>query len=189
MLKSEECLEKEKEKDRVSHYLHIISEPKLVERVQHELLVVYENQLLEMEHSGCRALLTNAKADDLSRMFKLYHDIPQGLEPIANIFKQHVTCESTTLVQQAEDAATTRQATTTTGVQEQVLITKILELHAKYMAYVTDYFKNHSLFHKALKGAFEILCNKSIKLLLAIQLQKYWQHSVIISSGRVKTRK
>ena len=125
MLQSEECLKKERE--RVAHYLHSSSEPKLVEvsyftlcviifihvltramilhlylwrlsfsnsvfsgkhvlfiligicltslfifcmqKVQHELLVVYANQLLEKEHSGCRALLRDDKVEQLSLCF------------------------------------------------------------------------------------------------------------------------
>ncbi|GLU07427.1 hypothetical protein SLE2022_243870 [Rubroshorea leprosula] len=159
MLKSEECMRKERE--RVSHYLHSSSEPKLVEKVQHELLVVFANQLLEKEISGCRALLRDDKVDDLSRMYRLYHKIPKGLELIANTFKQHVTNEGTVLIQQAEDAAS-NQATTSSGAPEQVLIRKIIELHDKYMAYVTDCFSNNTLFHKALKEAFEVFCNKTV---------------------------
>ncbi|TYI02261.1 hypothetical protein ES332_A11G256900v1 [Gossypium tomentosum] len=102
MLKSEECLRKERE--RVSHYLHSSSETNLLEKVQHELLVTYANRLLEKEHSGCRALLRDDKVEDLSRTYRLYCKIPRGLELVANVFKQHVTAEGTALVQQAEDA-------------------------------------------------------------------------------------
>ncbi|XP_022770975.1 cullin-1-like isoform X1 [Durio zibethinus] len=159
MLKSEECLKKER--DRVSHYLHSSSEKKLSEKVQHELLVAYANRLLEKEYSGCRALLRDDKVEDLSRMYRLYCKIPRGLDPVANMFKQHVTAEGKALVQQAEDAAS-NQASNAPGVQEQVLIRKIIELHDKYMAYVTDCFQNHTLFHKALKEAFEVFCNKTV---------------------------
>ncbi|KAK8366951.1 hypothetical protein V6Z12_A02G152700 [Gossypium hirsutum] len=37
-------------------------------------------------------------------MYRLYCKIPRGLEPVANVFKQHVTDEGTALVQQEEDA-------------------------------------------------------------------------------------
>ncbi|XVE73270.1 hypothetical protein DITRI_Ditri11bG0103800 [Diplodiscus trichospermus] len=158
MLKAK-CLKKER--DRVSHYLHSSSETKLSEKVQHELLVAYANRLLEKEHSGCRALLRDDKVEDLSRMYRLYCKIPRGLDPVANIFKQHITAEGTALVQQAEDA-TSNQASNAPGMQEQVLIRKIIELHDKYMAYVTDCFQNHTLFHKALKEAFEVFCNKTV---------------------------
>ncbi|KAL4385870.1 hypothetical protein GQ457_09G008190 [Hibiscus cannabinus] len=153
MLKCEECLKKER--DRVSHYMRSSSEVKLIEKVQHELLVTYIDRLLEKEHSGCRALLRYDKVDDLSRMYRLYCKIPRGLDPVADIFKQHVTAEGTALVQ-AIGAASNAP-----GVQEHVLLRKIIELHHKYMAYVTDCFQNHNLFCNALKDAFKVFCNNT----------------------------
>ncbi|XP_020890311.1 putative cullin-like protein 2 [Arabidopsis lyrata subsp. lyrata] len=145
MLKSEECLKRERE--RVTHYLHSSTEPKLVEKVQNELLVVVAKQLLENESSGCCALLRDKKMDDLSRMYMLYCPIPQSLEHVADLFKQHITTEGYTLMKQADDAA-----------NKQLLI----ELHDKFMVFVTECFENHSLFNKALKEAFEILSNKTV---------------------------
>ncbi|CAL9074844.1 unnamed protein product [Musa acuminata var. zebrina] len=285
MLKAEECLKREK--DRVAHYLHSSSEQKLLEKVQHELLFAYASQLLEKEHSGCHALLRDDKVDDLSRMYRLFCRIPRGLDPVSQIFKQHVTSEGTALVKQAEDAASNKKVvfhrlfhclslyvviilflshgknnklatqsllfkfmnsdhqlalskSTKTmvmrveptilvlyssiimyylhyilfvvlganehllqfvlqnslfspdvsyiglwpsslaylelicyvcffaekrdvvGLQEQVFVRKVIELHDKYLAYVNDCFQNHSLFHKALKEAFEVFCNKGV---------------------------
>ncbi|KAG5567693.1 hypothetical protein RHGRI_003033 [Rhododendron griersonianum] len=148
----------------------------MLKKVQNELLVVYSTQLLEKEHSGCRVLLRDDKVEDLSRMYRLFHKIPKGLEPIANIFKQHITAEGTALVQQAEDVAGNKvsirysemltsiapQAESAVGSLEQVFVRKVIELHDKYMAYVNDCFANHSLFHKALKEAFEVFCNKNV---------------------------
>ncbi|XP_042446007.1 cullin-1-like [Zingiber officinale] len=162
MLKAEECLKREK--DRVAHYLHSSSEQKLLEKVQHELLFVYASQLLEKEHSGCHALLRDDKVNDLSRMYRLFCRIQRGLDPVSQIFKQHVTIEGTALVKQAEDAASNRKAEKrdVVGLQEQVFVRKVIELHDKYLAYVNDCFQNHSLFHKALKEAFEVFCNKGV---------------------------
>ncbi|KAG5628243.1 hypothetical protein H5410_013461 [Solanum commersonii] len=159
---AEECLKREK--DRVSHYLHSSSETKLLEKVQHELLSVYATQLLEKEHSGCHALLRDDKVEDLSRMYRLFSKIPRGLDPVANIFKQHVTAEGTALVKQAEDAASNKKAEKrdVVGLQEQVFVRKVIELHDKYLAYVNNCFQNHTLFHKALKEAFELFCNKGV---------------------------
>ncbi|KAL0878309.1 hypothetical protein Bca101_028015 [Brassica carinata] len=159
MIKSEESLKKEKE--RVAHYLHSDTEPKLVEIVQTHLLVLVAKQLLEKENSGCSALLRDDKMDDLSRMYRLYHAIPKGLEPVAEAFRLHVTAEGNALIKQAEDAATS-DAATSGSVEEQVLVRKIIDLHDKYMVYVTDCFQNHTLFHKALKEAFEVFCNKKV---------------------------
>ncbi|XP_021295984.1 cullin-1-like [Herrania umbratica] len=169
MLKSEECLKKER--DRVGHYLDSSSETKLLEKAQHELLVTHVNQLLDnKEHSGCRVLLRGDKVEDLSRIYRLYSKIALGLELVADIFKQHITAEGTALVQQAEDAACSKASNAAcskasnaaAGVQEQVLIRKIIELHHKYMEYVTDCFGNHALFRKALEEAFEVVCNETV---------------------------
>lgn len=184
MLKSEECLRKERE--RVSHYLHSSSEPKLVEKVQNELLVSYANQLFEKEHSGCRALLRDDKVDDLSRMYRLYHKITKGLDPIANIFKQHITNEGMVLIQQAEDAATNQTTASAGGVQEQVLVRKIIDLHDKYMAYVTDCFTNHTLFHKALKEAFEVFCNKTVSGSSSAELLATFCDNILKKGGSEK---
>ncbi|KAF6172624.1 hypothetical protein GIB67_041947, partial [Kingdonia uniflora] len=48
------------------------------------------------------------------------------------------------------------------GLQEQMFVRKIIELHDKYMTYVNDCFLNHSLFHKALKEIFGVFCNKRV---------------------------
>ncbi|XP_058084193.1 cullin-1-like [Magnolia sinica] len=151
MLKADECLKREK--DRVSHYLHSSSEQKLLEIVPHELLFVYASQLLKKEHSGCHALLRDDKVVvGLLRMIPQGCRITRGLDPVSQIFKQHVTAEGTTLVKQAEDAASNKK----------VFVRKVIELHDKYLAYVNDCFMNHCLFHKALKEAFEVFCNKGV---------------------------
>ncbi|KAH0637036.1 cullin-1-like [Solanum tuberosum] len=182
MLKAEECLKKEK--DRVSHYLHVLSETKLLEKVQNELLVVYTNQLLEKEHSGCRVLLRDDKVEDLSRMYRLFHRIPKGLEPVSNMFKQHVVAEGMVLVQQAED--TTNSKAESSGSGEQVFVRKLIELHDKYMAYVTNCFANNTLFHKALKEAFEVFCNKIVSGCSSAELLASFCDNVLKKGGSEK---
>eukprot|EP01018_Ginkgo_biloba_P007037 Gb_00939 [translate_table: standard] len=186
MLKAEECLKREKE--RVVHYLHASSEQSLLEKVQHELLSQYESQLLDKEHSGCHALLRDDKVDDLSRMYRLFCRVPKGLEPIAQIFKQHVTTEGTTLVKQAEDAASSKKAEKrdTVGMQEQAFVRKIIELHDKYLQYVSDCFVNHSLFHKALKEAFEVFCNKGVAGSTSAELLATFCDNILKKGGSEK---
>ncbi len=38
----------------------------------------------------------------------------------------------------------------------------MIELHDKFLAYVSTCFCNSSLFHKSLKEAFEAFCNKNV---------------------------
>ncbi|KAM3707666.1 hypothetical protein ACB094_02G042800 [Castanea mollissima] len=170
MLKAEKCLRREK--DGVSLYLHSSTEAKLLEKIQHEFLSVYVTQLLEKDNSQCHALVRDDKVEDLSRMsellfylsktkerFRLLFRIPRGIEPVSSLFKQYVTAEVTALVKQAEDAASNKKAEKKdmVGLQEQVFVRKVIELHEKYQAYVNDY---HT-FHKALKEAFEVF-NKGV---------------------------
>ncbi|KAL2510568.1 Cullin-1 [Abeliophyllum distichum] len=183
MLKVEDCLKKEK--DRVSHYLHSSSETKLLEKVQNELLVVYTNNLLEKEHSGCRALLRDDKVEDLSRMYRLFHKIPKVLDPIANMFKQHVTSEGMVLVQQAEDVASNK-AENIGGAQEQAFVRKVIDLHDKFFAYVTDCFSNNSLFQKALKEAFEVFCNKAVAGFSSAELLASYCDNILKKGGSEK---
>lgn len=183
MMKAEDCLKKEK--DRVSHYLHSSSETKLLEKVQNELLVVYTNDLLEKEHSGCRALLRDDKVEDLSRMYRLFHKIPKGLDPVANMFKQHVISEGMILVQHAEDVASSK-AENTSGAQEQAFVKKVIDLHDKYFEYVKDCFSNNSLFHKALKDAFEVFCNKVVAGFSSAELLASYCDNILKKGGSEK---
>ncbi|XP_049407933.1 cullin-1-like [Solanum stenotomum] len=177
MLKAEDCLKKEK--DRVSHYLHVVSETKLLEKVQNELLVVYTNELLEKEHSGCRVLLRDDKVEDLSRMYRLFHRIDKGLKPVSIMFKQHVVAEGMVLVQQAED-------TTNSKSETPFFVRKLIELYNKYMAYVTNCFANNSLFHKALKEAFEVFCNKIVSGCSSAELLASYCDNILKKGGSEK---
>lgn len=55
------------------------------------MLARRETELLEKEGSGCRVLLMNDMNEDLSRMFRLFSRIIDGLVPVAEIFKSHIT--------------------------------------------------------------------------------------------------
>lgn len=163
LLKAEECLKQEK--DRVIHYLHSSSESKLLHEAERELLVQYEQELLDKEHSGCRALLQNDMTEDIARIFRLFSRVPSGLVPVAEIFKRHIESEGIALVKQAEAAATQRKEQGKREVvpsTEQMFVKSTLQLHDKYMQYVHDCFANSSLFHKAMKEAFEVFCNKIV---------------------------
>ncbi|KAF5182309.1 Cullin-1 [Thalictrum thalictroides] len=162
MVKAEECLKREKK--RVSHYLHSTTEVKLLDKVQHELLTVYTSQLLEKEHTGCHVLLRDDKVEDLSRMYRLFLRVPNGLDPVSSTFKKHVTSEGTLLVKQAEDAVSSKkeEKKDVVGQHEHAFVKKLLDLHDKYLDYVNNCFIDHTLFHKSLKEAFEVFCNKDI---------------------------
>lgn len=58
----------------------------------------------------CLCTYLNAQTDDLARMYRLFHRIPKGLEPVAEIFKQHVEAEGNKLVKEvSEDVESKKQ--------------------------------------------------------------------------------
>ncbi|EFN56087.1 hypothetical protein CHLNCDRAFT_22706 [Chlorella variabilis] len=162
LVKAEECLRDEEE--RVNSYFHVSTKPKLLKEAENELLKVHQMQLLEKEHSGCAALLRDDKKADLGRMYRMFNRLPKGLEPMAEIFRKHVEEEGMKLVREATEAAESKKEKEREAGDspENAFIRGVIALHDKYMEYVQDSFGNSSLFHKALKEAFESFCNKQV---------------------------
>jgi hypothetical protein len=50
------------------------------------------------------ALFFIIQTEDLARMFRLFSRVPRGLDPIADIFKQHVESEGMKLVKEVAEA-------------------------------------------------------------------------------------
>lgn len=67
---------------------------------------------------------------------------------------QHVIDEGMILIKKADEE---------TGAAPALeLVAQIMELHDKYMSYMIYSFSNVSLFHRALKEAFELFCSKTV---------------------------
>uniref|UniRef100_A0ACD5W0N4 Uncharacterized protein n=1 Tax=Avena sativa TaxID=4498 RepID=A0ACD5W0N4_AVESA len=162
MFKAEECLQKEKE--RVTHYLHSSTESKLLEDTMLELISRRAEQILNKENSGCRVLLFDGKTEDLSRIYRLFSKMEDGLSQVSQIFKEHVNEEGMSLLKHVSDAANRRKNERKEVVcsMEQDFVRKAIELHDKHLTYITSCFQNHTAFHKALKEAFELFCNKDV---------------------------
>ncbi|CAD6231357.1 unnamed protein product [Miscanthus lutarioriparius] len=183
MVKAEECLQKEKQ--RVAQYLHANTEPRLMEDVQGELLARHIEQILRKQNSGCKVLLCDEKVEDLSRMFSLFSRINGGLTPVSKIFQEHVNEVGMSLLKQAIDAATSKknEKKDVVSTLELDYVRKILDLHDKYMAYVVNCFQNHTLFHKALKEAFEVVCNKTVAGCCSAELFAAYCDSILKKGG------
>jgi len=88
LLKAEKALTAESA--RVKSYLNNSTEAKLLRVVEDELLLKCQKNLLEKSGSGCIALLSNQKYEDLARMFDLFNRLENGLQPMADLFKKFV---------------------------------------------------------------------------------------------------
>ncbi|KAM7268340.1 hypothetical protein ACFE04_010506 [Oxalis oulophora] len=157
MLKAEACLVMER--NIISQYLHSSSGPKLVERVVRELMA-YATQLLEKEYSGCHKLLKDDKKYNLAMMYRLYNEIPNGLELVADSFKRYIAAECGDMVK-----------STIAHGSSQVLEKKIAELCCQNMVVVKYCFENNAMFREALREALETSCNKFLDETLSIHLQ------------------
>eukprot|EP00916_Digyalum_oweni_P008310 GHVL01013921.1.p1 GENE.GHVL01013921.1~~GHVL01013921.1.p1 ORF type:complete len:743 (+),score=153.21 GHVL01013921.1:47-2275(+) len=130
---------------RVCNYLNSATSPKIRAVTIESLLENPMTELLEKE-TAVKYLLKNDKSDDLSRLHSLFFHVTNGLIPVSQQFKEHLTLEGSKLVDD--------EATDTTVVQA------LLDLHDKYNDVVKESFKNDSLFQRALKDAFETFINK-----------------------------
>ncbi|GKA31248.1 cullin-1-like protein isoform X3 [Tanacetum coccineum] len=98
------------------------------------------------------------EVDDLTRMYKLFSKILEGLglDPVAKMFTQSTKPEmkqATRVHQNRSEICLSASA----GLCE-----KVIDLHDKFMSYVVDCFSNHNQFHKALREAFLVFCNKTM---------------------------
>jgi len=177
MCKAEDRLQQEQ--TRVAHYLHSSSEDKLLKVCDEQLLQTPEQLLLEKENSGCEALLRDNKVDDLSRMFRLFSRIQTGLPPIGNIVRKHITDVGLSLVKAQSSVA---EADLMPYVQE------LLDTHDKYTELVgtgpeKGCFQGHSIFHKAMKEAFEVFVNKDIGKTSTAELLSNFCNNLLKKSG------
>ncbi|CAN1326249.1 CUL1 [Linum perenne] len=191
MMKSEVRLWKET--TMVSYFMHSSTNEKLLEKVRNQLLVKFPEKF-DKKNSGCLALIRDDMVEDLSRMYRIYREIPGGLDSIASMFKQHIIYEGTQLVKQAKDAASNQPASSSNNVyfiysccgQEQVLIRKVIELHAKYLASVRKCFLNRALFHRTTKEAFEDICNKTVGGARSAELLSIFCDNILKKGGSEK---
>jgi len=177
MCKAEDRLQQEQQ--RVKNYLHSSTEEKLLKMCDEQLLQTPEQLLLEKENSGCEALLRDNKIDDLSRMFRLFSRIPTGLPPIGNIVRKHITDVGLSLVKAQSSVAET---------DLMPYVQELLDIHDKYTELVgtgpeKGCFQGHSIFHKAMKEAFEVFVNKDIGKTSTAELLSNFCDNLLKKSG------
>eukprot|EP00316_Scyphosphaera_apsteinii_P011384 CAMPEP_0119338308 /NCGR_PEP_ID=MMETSP1333-20130426/95746_1 /TAXON_ID=418940 /ORGANISM="Scyphosphaera apsteinii, Strain RCC1455" /LENGTH=698 /DNA_ID=CAMNT_0007349543 /DNA_START=233 /DNA_END=2329 /DNA_ORIENTATION=- len=177
MRKAEDRLKQEQE--RVTHYLHSSTEEKLLKVCEEQLLQGPEQSLLEKENSGCEVLLLDNKTDDLSRMFRLFSRIATGLPPIGNIVRKHITDVGLQLVKKQSSTADT---------DLMPYVQELLDIHDKYTDLVgtgpeKGCFQGHTIFHKAMKEAFEVFVNKDIGKTSTAELLSNFCDNLLKKSG------
>ncbi len=130
--------------------------------------------------SGACAMCCALQTEDLARMYRLFQRIPKGLDPVAELFKQHVEGEGNKLVREVSEEIESKRdkeagkgPTKDAGTPaEQQFVRSVVELHDKYLAFVSTCFNNASLFHKSLK----------VRGVAALSLYIQW-HALVFSQA------
>lgn len=105
-------------------------------------------------------LLANDKYDDLSRMYRLFSRVENGLVPMAKIVQGHIEKMGNEIINQRE--ARIEKEGEKDSNQDPNFVRSLLDLHDKFMAVVNAQFEKNSLFHKALKEAFVEFVNRDV---------------------------
>merc|ERR1719361_1356318 len=165
------------EMDRLVSYLHPgTSEQPLMHCLRETLLRTYQDQLLTQD-SGLIRMLDEQAAEDLARLFALYKEVKDGIQPIADTFKAYICSLGYEYIKEAKDA---EAADSKESSGKMDLIAKIIVLHERFHGHVTRDFDNDALIGRALKDAFEEFINKTNYVVR--YLAKY-AHSFMVRGG------
>ena len=167
---------------RVAAYLVASSESKVEQTLVGEMLRDQETALLEKEGSGVRALLRDDKKEDLARVHRMFSRIPKGLDPIAEMVKQHIQAEGNAVIEKRKQALA-ESADGKESPLDQPFIQALLDLHERYRLLVQEQFAGEALFQKALKGAFEVTVNMDVGKHSNAELLAAFADSVLKSGG------
>lgn len=155
--KAEEAFQKES--DRVKAYLIGATEKKIAKVCEDELLEKHEEALITKEGSGCKALLENKRNEHLSRMFRLFNKIPNGLEPIAKLVREHIEEKGKEIV---DTRASQVKEAGKDNANDPTFVKALMKLHDHFNATVENQFCQNPLFQKAMKEAFEVFLNNNV---------------------------
>ena len=109
-----------------------------------------------------RVLLANDMLEDLARLYRLFGRIPDGLVPVADIFKQHITAVGNEKVEQRLARVEALGDKEKDSADDPQYVKDLLAVHSKYLQMVNDQFASNMLFQRALKDAFVELVNRDV---------------------------
>lgn len=146
MKKAEKRLEEEKE--RVALFLLPVISLPLMKACEKTLI---QDHCVTLKDEF-QTLLNDGRVQDMARMYKLLHRIPEGLEPLRSMFEQHVLT--------AGNAAVERLATSA-EIDPRTYIEALLEIHTVYFDLVGTAFGGDSEFVRSLDNACRNFVNRN----------------------------
>jgi len=143
------------ERSRLQYYINSSSTEGLLLACRDEVLKAHQEQLLAKE-TGIQTILVrtrraaadvNNARDDLSRMYRLYSEVENGLVMISEAVKKHISDLGNDLVQASECAST------------RTLVPAMIKLYERFLVIVREDFQDDALFQKAFDDAFRVFVN------------------------------
>uniref|UniRef100_A0A7S2W0A7 Cullin family profile domain-containing protein n=1 Tax=Rhizochromulina marina TaxID=1034831 RepID=A0A7S2W0A7_9STRA len=136
------------EQARVRHYLNKSTESKLKQIAEAELIERHAKTLVDMENSGCVAMLHHNRIEELKDMYELFSRVPGTLEHLRLCMCEYVKKLGRQLLQDQEKT------------KEPVdFVRRLLGMRDKYEHIVNYSFHAEKKSQKALKEAFEQFIN------------------------------
>lgn len=136
------------ERRRVEDYLFQSTGPKLKAIVERHLIADHAQTLVEMETSGCVAMLRDDKLGDLGRMYRLFAQVPGCLDIVRGCLKAYVTDLGKKLVTDSEEAKSPVE-----------FVQRLLDMRDKFSRIVGTAFDGNKAFERSLREAFEAFMN------------------------------
>ncbi|KAG2185317.1 hypothetical protein INT44_002107 [Umbelopsis vinacea] len=161
------------EYNRTRHYLSPVTEPKIRNIVETQLITNHAKTIMEMENSGLRPMLAASAIEDLSRMYKLFSRVPEGLNEMRTYIKNYVlelgnlinakvdSANDTTKPKDKDGAGAGDKPGSTTGSLYTALrwVQDILELQEKFNKIIDFAVLKDKSFQTAVNEAFETFIN------------------------------
>jgi len=165
LVQAEQCVNDED--GRLVSYIDNSSREELMKATRQELLAQHQNELLDKETGNDRMLERTQggpqsaeaikAAEDLARLYRLYHEVDEGIPPIAEKMKLHITELGRNHIEKSQELA--KDKNQSKGKDNHELITNLIKLHQRFFGLVKTSFQDDQHFHKALKEAFEEFIN------------------------------
>ncbi|CAM0137429.1 unnamed protein product [Umbelopsis sp. WA50703] len=164
------------EYNRTRHYLSPVTEPKIRNIVETQLVTNHAKTIMEMENSGLRPMLAASAIDDLSRMYKLFSRVPEGLNEMRAYIKNYVlelgglinakvdnTNEATK--KDKDGGENEKPVSTSSGSLYTALrwVQDILELQEKFNKIIEFAVLKDKSFQTAVNEAFETFINDNLR--------------------------
>lgn len=188
LIKAEKAFQDEKQ--RVLRYLNPETESKITETVTREVLSNQEDELLNKEGSGCRALMINDMKDDLARMYRMFSGIPDGLLPMALIFKAYIIeCGNGKISERTSRLAALEAEGKKESAEDSEFVQALLKMHSRFFDLIQVCFDEAASFHRSLKEAFQEIVNKTTGKHGTADLVSSYCDSILKTSGVQMTEK